>query len=159
MFKIEGDIDAWDAEIKLSLMGSHYFPTDGRKYAPFEEGKSYRIDGEWKEIQSHKVLTVGATEVDMFDDDHYSASLQSKEWHSDTCEPYELIVTKTIDNGSKSEICFNVGAGGDSKGVDLDGGVKYCCEWTEPEESIFWHVEVMPKDSNGESFSPACLID
>jgi len=158
MFKIEGDMDWGDAEIKLSLMGSNYYPTDGSDYAKFAEGKAYSIDGAWKEVKSHKVLTVGATEVDVFDDDHYSASLESSEWYSDTCKPYELVIAKTIDNGSDKKVCFNVGVGGSKKEVDLDVGVEYCCEWAEPKESIFWHVEVMPADNTSNSFTPLCMI-
>uniref|UniRef100_A0A7S3LE24 Uncharacterized protein n=1 Tax=Amphora coffeiformis TaxID=265554 RepID=A0A7S3LE24_9STRA len=153
MFKIEGNVDAGDAEIKLTMMGRPYFPgwrntnyycgyrTD---YCEFAEGKYYPINGQWKAVAKHRVLTVGATEVDVFSDDNYGTGLRPSEWYSDTCETYEIIIADPFDPAKSREACYEASAGGDVKGVELGGSIKSCTSWTDPAESMIWHVEIAP---------------
>lgn len=106
-------------------------------------------------VDEWKSLTVGTEEVDYFmgtkviiDHDRDYATIPPGDWHSDTCDPYEIQIAKQHTSGSTSSGCYNLGASGglDEFGIPikLDLGYKDCSEWTQPSESYRWFIEVEP---------------
>jgi hypothetical protein len=107
------------------------------------------------EVDEWKSLSVGTEEVDyligtkhIIDTDREFAAMSAGEWHSDTCDPYEIQIAKQHTSGEEKSGCYNLGAGTtlDVYGVPikLDLGFNDCSEWTEPSESYRWFIEVEP---------------
>ena len=161
-FWINGDDDAGaEGEHQLRLDGAKYFPkrsTDCKQsdsgFCDWREGHHHNVNGDWQMVASHKSLTVGTEEHDDWsENDSYSATMAASEWNIDTCETYQVILSRDFEQKKQKSLCWDLSASlsAELKGVNgkLTGGVKECSSWTEPAQSYVWYLSVASK-SRGE---------
>lgn len=151
-FCIDGYPDLFDyAQIQLSMNGKPL----NTGHIDMKQGACNQYHHQPIEVDEWKTLTVGTEEVDflfgtkvIIDHDRDYAEMNSGEWHSDTCDPYEIQIAKQHTSEEASSKCYNLGGGTtlDAYGVPikLDLGFNDCSEWTQPSESYRWFIEVEP---------------
>ncbi len=141
-FCIEGNCDA-------GAEGEHRLKMDGHwlynGYKDFREGQCHSINYPAQTVDAWKSLTVGTEEHDTFsENDSWFATMAASAWYSETCETYEIILSKKHTQESQESMCWEVSAGGNVKGVDLGLTATRCSEWTKPSESFLWYLKVEP---------------
>jgi len=82
----------------MRVDGEKYYPNNSSDcsqdpwgFCDWRMGQAHNINGPWKYIGDHRSITVGLEEHDTTSgNDSASAMLQSSEWHSPTCDLYEV---------------------------------------------------------------------
>jgi len=152
-FCIEGDCDA-------GAEGEHRLKLDGQwlwgGFRDFREGQCHSIYHSAKTVAAWKSLAVGTEEHDDWsENDSWFATMTASDWYSETCETYEVILSKQHAAEKKESMCWEMSAAGGAKGVDLGLTATRCSEWTKPSESFLWYLKVEPKHVS--TFSPTPL--
>eukprot|EP00984_Skeletonema_dohrnii_P035889 scaffold36221_cov144-Skeletonema_dohrnii-CCMP3373.AAC.1 len=80
--------------------------------------------------------------------------MTASDWYSETCETYEVILSKQHAAQKKESMCWEMSAAGGAKGVDLGLTATRCSEWTKPSESFLWYLKVEPKDVSYVTYRP-----
>jgi hypothetical protein len=142
-FCIEGDCDA-------GAEGEHRLKLDGQwlwgGFRDFREGQCHSINHSAKTVAAWKSLAVGTEEHDDWsENDSWFATMTASDWYSETCETYEVILSKQHAAQKKESMCWEMSAAGGAKGVDLGLTATRCSEWTKPSESFLWYLKVEPK--------------
>eukprot|EP00985_Skeletonema_marinoi_P033722 scaffold42000_cov139-Skeletonema_marinoi.AAC.2 len=151
-FCIEGDCDA-------GAEGEHRLKLDGQwlwgGFRDFREGQCHSINHSAKTVAAWKSLAVGTEEHDDWsENDSWFATMTASDWYSETCETYEVILSKQHAAEKKESMCWEMSAAGGAKGVDLGLTATRCSEWTKPSESFLWYLKVEPKDVSTDSPTP-----
>lgn len=151
-FCIEGDCDA-------GAEGEHRLKLDGQwlwgGFRDFREGQCHSIYHSAKTVAAWKSLAVGTEEHDDWsENDSWFATMTASDWYSETCETYEVILSKQHAAEKKESMCWEMSAAGGAKGVDLGLTATRCSEWTKPSESFLWYLKVEPKDVSTDSPTP-----
>ncbi len=71
-------------------------------------------------------------------------TLSPAEWHSDTCDTYEIRLAREFKPEKEHTVCWSLTAGVEIEAAALEAGVVYCTSWTSPPESWTYLMEVTP---------------
>mmetsp|Transcript_3519 Transcript_3519/g.9997 ORF Transcript_3519/g.9997 Transcript_3519/m.9997 type:complete len:286 (+) Transcript_3519:291-1148(+) len=143
-----------EAEIKFYLGGRRYYPkfrshctqTSYGYCDVTENGCLHLRNAQWMKdaVENYQALTVSVREHDYLDNDDYYAVI--KDWHDDTCEPYELRVATDYISKQQKKTCVGISAGGPIKAIDIGASFESCSTWEDPPQSFVWYIAVEPMD-------------
>lgn len=169
---INGDFDGFEfgdrfgsggeeAEVRIRLDGIIHYPTSGsscrqkpRGFCKLEDGQCHKIDdAPFQSIEGHRSITVGVEEFDKNSrNEKLIAVMRAKDWYADTCDKYEIILSRDFKSEKERSVCMDFGISGkvrtpDFRGeIGLSAGVQSCTRWVDPAESFIWYMEVVPSD-------------
>ena len=102
-------------------------------------------DGYWSMLMRIiKALTVSVRENDYLDNDDYYADI--KDWHDNTCEPYELQVATDYRTKRVKKTCVGLSAGASIEVLTIGASLESCSSWEDPPQSFIWYIAVEPVD-------------
>ena len=168
-FQIKGEDDSGPhGEHKLKLNDRTYFPRPGHKSdCPGGSGNYNKGHCEFKEDRSTDItksqwwtfgegtIKVGTEESDTGiwnSNDHHSALVYNGNWHIDTCEQYDVIVSRDFKERNAPKVAWNLSASlmEDYKSIhgSLPTDVESWSNFRIPSDSYVWYLAVKPTGTN-----------
>jgi hypothetical protein len=171
-FCINGDADGFEfgdnpfkpgeeGEHKIRLDGRTHYPLSGSRcrqdpkgFCKWKEGLCHNMnDAQFQNIKAFKSITVGVEEFDKdSSNERVSAFMSARDWYIETCDVYEVVLSRDFKSERDKSFCWNLGASGsvrtpDGRGeIKISGEIESCSRWIEPAESYIWFLEVVPDD-------------
>jgi hypothetical protein len=146
-------------EYRLRLKGAHYWPinsTDcspssvfngaGKIWCKYEVNQFHSIPGPLVCRKRHESLDVGIVDYwPLIEPKSFAVVLNNTSWYIDTCDPYEIAVSKEFNDASSFSICWSAEAIAAYRSwLGVVAQIQGCLTWTSPAESFVWYLEMTP---------------